>query len=53
MVVIKNEDSLIFFSVAYIPYDIKDIKLFSKPLIISIYQWYGHGRIIRYWLTRR
>ncbi len=33
MVVIENEDNLIFFSVAYIPYDIKDIKLVSKPLI--------------------
>ena len=33
MVVIENEDNLILFSFAYIPYDIKDIKLVSKPLI--------------------
>jgi len=31
MVVIENEDNLILFSFAYIPYDIKDIKLVSKP----------------------
>jgi len=40
MVVIKNEDNLIFFSVAYIPYDIKDIKLVSKPLVPPTYRHY-------------
>jgi len=38
MVVIKNEDNLVFFSVAHIPYDIKDIKLVSKPLIPPTYR---------------
>jgi hypothetical protein len=33
MEVIENEDNLIFFSIAYIQYDIKDIKLVSKPSI--------------------
>ena len=37
MVVIENEDNLILFSFAYIPYDIKDIKLVSKPLIPPTY----------------
>jgi hypothetical protein len=37
MVVFKDDYNLVFFSIAYFPYDIKDIKLVSKPLISPTY----------------